>query len=66
MTKRLNIRVDEDMHAALSLMADVNDTSVQQQVETILADAVAAARKDKKFQDAARERLDRQREAFGL
>lgn len=66
MAKRLNIKIEDDTHAALTLMADVRETSVQALVESIITEGIAEARNDKEFQEAARERLERQRAAFGL
>lgn len=64
--KRLNIRIDDDMHGMLTTLAEAEGVSVQQVVERFIADGVRASLTDEQTREKVRARLAEQAKAFGV
>lgn len=64
--RKLTIRLEDDLHDMLSMVTAVQGVSIQSYIEELIEQAVGEEVQRPEVKDAVRDRLERQRDAFGL
>ncbi|HEY6760495.1 MAG TPA: hypothetical protein VI318_13435 [Baekduia sp.] len=62
--KSMTLRLDDELAAELEAVAQVDGTSVSDQVRSAVEDRIAARRADKEFQERRRKALEENRAAL--
>ena len=66
MTKRVHVRMSDELHERLAVLAEVDDQSLNAVIVALLADAAERAVSDDRFREAAERRVEALRRSARL